>query len=303
MKIHLHSKQGLYQVEKFGRNSIMLTTKHNSFSVPTSDFKSFAGGLWNNQVTKDEMDQFLAVVRPEEYKFQVAQEDQILTLAARMDRIQAEVNALPIAQVLSATDEIVDEFNSLDFTVADQHEEDLYHQQQQDDEDDYAKYLEGIEREEAQRTPEKWNEMLTKKSLEINDLNDKMRDIASKVYSHKIDTSNIKVSSNGIKFIIQQNYNDKTYRFCWDPFGFGENYHSNISEMYRENGWGTMNGGWIKIIDNNVILYFKSGDYGVYDDTIAIECAKKIFPTKQIHSFAGQEWDEKLTSMFDDLPF
>lgn len=303
MKIHIHSKQGLYEVERFGRNSIMLSTKHNSFSVPPSDFKSFAGGLWNYGLTKDEMDQFLAVIRPEEYKVQVAQEDQILTLAARMDRIQAEVNALPIAEVLSANDEIVDEFNSLDFTTDEEHEEDLYYQQQKDDEEDYAKYLEDIEREEAERTPEKWNEMLAKKSTEVEDMKDKLRDIASKVYSHKLDTSGIKVSSNGIKFIIQQNYKDNTYRFCWDPFGFGANYHSNISEMYRENGWGTINGGWIKIIGNDVILYAKSGDYGVYDDTIGIMCARVVFPTKQVHSFAGQQWDEKLTSMFDDLPF
>ena len=303
MKIHLNSKNGIYEVVTYGRNSITLSTKHNSFSVPTSDFKSFAGGIWNYSVNPRDFALFLAVVRPDEYKLQVAQEDQILTLAARADRIKAEIDALPIAEVLSASDKIVDEFNSCKSAQTLQYEEDLYHQQQQDDEDDYAKYLEGIKREEAQRTPEKWNEMLTKKSLEIDDLNDKMRDIASKVYSHKIDTSNIKVSKNGIKFIIQQNYNDKTYRFCWDPFGFGHNYHSNISEMYRENGWGTMNGGWLKIIDNNVILYAKSGDYGVYDDTIAVECAKKVFPTKQVHSFAGQQWDEKLTSMFDDLPF
>jgi hypothetical protein len=302
MKIHLNSRNGIYEVVTYGRNSITLSTKHNSFSVPTSDFKSFAGGIWNCSINPRDFALFLAVVRPDEYKLQVAQEDQILTLAARADRIKAEIDALPIAQVLSTT-EIVDEFNSSDFTVADQHEEELYHQQQQDDEDDYAKYLEGIEREEAQRTPEKWNEMLAKKATEVEDMKDKLRDVASKVYSHKIDTSNIKVSSSGIKFIIQQNYNDKTYRFCWDPFGFGANYHSNISEMYRENGWGTMNGGWIKIIDNDVILYYKSGDYGVYDDTVAVECAKKVFPTKQVHSFAGQQWDEKLTSMFDNLPF
>ena len=262
MKIHLHSKQGLYQVEKFGRNSIMLTTKHNSFSVPTSDFKSFAGGLWNNQVTKDEMDQFLAVVRPDEYKFQVSQEDQILTLAARLDRIKAEVDALPVT-------EIVDEFNY-------------------NTDNDYVEDL---------------RKRLAKKEQEVSDQNAKLRGIADRVYSQNLDFSKLQVR-NGIKFIIQQDhYDDKLNRFCWDPYGFTHNYHSNISEIYREGDWSTRSGGWIKIIGNYVILYSKSGDYGVYDDTVAIECAKKVFPTKQIHSFAGQEWDEKLTSMFDDLPF
>lgn len=292
MKIHINSRQGLYEVERFGRNSIMLSTKHNSFSVPCSDFKSFAGGLWNHSVTKDEMDQFLSVVKPEEYKFQVSQEDQILTLAARLDRIKTEVDALPVT-------EIVDAMDSRQY----QHEEDIYLQQQKHDEEESLRYLKGIELKEAQITPQEWNTKLAKKSTEIDELNAKLRDIASRVYSQNLDFSNFQVR-NGIKFIIQQDhYDHNLMRFCWDPYGFTNNYHSNIDEIYREGDWSTRSGGWIRIINNDVILYGKSGDYGVYDDTIAIECAKKVFPTKQIHSFAGQEWDEKLTSMYDDLPF
>ena len=45
------------------------------------------------------------------------------------------------------------------------------------------------------------------------------------------------------------------------------------------------------MVDDKVILYSKSGDYGVYDDNIAMECAKILFPTKTILSFAGKEWD------------
>lgn len=241
MKIHLHSRQGLYEVERFGRNSIMLSTKHTSFSVPTSDFKSFAGGLWNNQVTKDEMDQFLAVVRPEEYKVQVAQEDQIMTLAARLDVIQAAVKA-----------------------------EVTYTKQES--------------------------------SRQYDELKDKIKATAREVYKQSLDVSRIKINYNGIKFIIQQ-HEDETYRFCWDPYQFVDNYHSNISDIYRDNNWYTMNGGWIKIINNSVILYSKSGDYGVYDDKIAIQAAKAIFPNMEIYSFAGREWDSELTSMFDELPF
>ena len=263
MKIHINSRQGLYEVERFGRNSIMLSTKHNSFSVPCNDFKSFAGGLWNNQVTKDEMDQFLSIVKPEEYKFQVAQEDLIITLASRLDRIKAETDTAPIAEII----------------------EDVFNYNTDND------YVEDLRKR------------LAKKEQEVSDQNAKLRGIADRVYSQNLDFSNFQVR-NGIKFIIQQDhYDDKLNRFCWDPYGFTNNYHSNIDEIYREGDWSTRSGGWIKIIGNNVILYFKSGDYGVYDDTIAIECAKKVFPTKQIHSFAGQEWDEKLTSMFDDLPF
>jgi hypothetical protein len=262
MKIHINSRQGLYEVERFGRNSIMLSTKHNSFSVPCSDFKSFAGGLWNHSVTKDEMDQFLSVVKPEEYKFQVAQEDLIITLAARLDRIKTDTDFAPI-------EEIVDEFNY-------------------NTDNDYVEDL---------------RKRLAKKEQEVSDQNAKLRDIASRVYSQNLDFSNFQVR-NGIKFIIQQDhYDHNLMRFCWDPYGFTNNYHSNISEIYREGDWGTINGGWIKIIGNDVILYGKSGDYGVFDDTNAELCARDVFPTKQIHCFPGQEWDEKLTSMYDDLPF
>ena len=243
MKIHLHSRQGLYQVERFGRNSIMISTKHTSFSVPTSDFKSFAGGLWNNSVTKDEMDQFMAVVKPDEYKIQVEQEDKILTLAARLDVIQAAVKA------------------------------EVIHTNQE-----------------------------TSRHDKYDELKDKLRATAREVYKQSLDVSRIKIKYNGIKFIIQQ-HEDETYRFCWDPYQFVENYHSNISDIYRDNNWYTMNGGWIKIINNSVILYSKSGDYGVYDDKIAIEAAKAIFPNMEIYSFAGREWDSELANMFDELPF
>jgi hypothetical protein len=243
MKIHLHSRQGLYQVERFGRNSIMLSTKHTSFSVPTSDFKSFAGGLWNNQVSKDEMDQFMAVVRPDEYKIQVEQEDQILTLAARLDIIQDAVKA------------------------------EVIHTNQE-----------------------------TSRHDKYDELKDKIKATAREVYKQSLDVSHIKINYNGIKFIIQQ-HEDETYRFCWDPYQFVDNYHSNISDIYRDNNWYTMNGGWIKIINNSVILYSKSGDYGVYDDAVAIHCAEKLFPNHKIYSFAGREWDSELANMFDELPF
>ena len=262
MKIHINSRQGLYEVEKFGRNSIMLSTKHNSFFVPCSDFKSFAGGLWNRSVTKDEMDQFLSVVRPEEYKFQAAQEDLILTLAARLDKIKTEADALPVTK-------IVDEFNY-------------------NTDNDYVEDL---------------RKRLAKKEQEARDQNAKLRGIADRVYSQNLDFTHFQVE-NGIKFIIQQDhFDDKLNRFCWDPYGFVSNGHSDISNIYREGDWGTTSGGWIKIFEDNVVLYYKSGDYGVYDDAVAIECAKRVFPGKKIHSFAGREWDSELTNMFDELPF
>jgi hypothetical protein len=258
MKIHLNSRQGLYEVETYGRNSITCSTKHSIFQVPTSDFKSFAGGNWNTHVSKDDMDLFLSVINPEKYKLQVQQENEILSLAARMDMIKEAVKASSIQSVVEEEDGPTKE--------------------------DYEKW---------------WRQESDKNS----ELNKKMRKIAHEVYSQKLDFSNFQVTK-GIKFIIQQDhYDDNSYRFCWDPYGFVSNGHSDISSIFYADDYGTVSGGWIKIFEDNVILYYKSGDYGVYDDAIAIKCAKKLFPGKNIHSYAGRAWDEELDKMFFDLPF
>jgi hypothetical protein len=260
MKIHLKSKQGLYEVETYGRNSITCSTKHSVFSVPTSDFKSFAGGSWNHDLTKDDMDLFLSVIDPINYKIQVEQENEIISLAARIDMIDKATKA-------SFTSTVVEE------------------------------------EEEAGPTKEDYERWYDQKSDELNKLRNHMRTIAHEVYSQNLDFTNFQITK-GIKFIIQQgNYDHNAFRLCWDPYGFVSNGHSDISSIFRPDDWHTINGGWIKIIEDDVILYFKSGDYGVYDDAIATECAKKLFPGKNIHSFAGRRWDEELDSMFYELPF
>tara|TARA_R110000868_G_scaffold207246_4_gene456206 strand:- start:2308 stop:3186 length:879 start_codon:yes stop_codon:yes gene_type:complete len=292
MKIHINSKPGIYEVEAYGRNSITLSTKHNTFQVPTSDFKTFAGGIWNNSIDPYDFAVFLSVVKPDQYKMQVEQEDQILTLAARLDIIQAKVKA-EAEQVVHESQEERYERLEREHYEAIQAEQDREHQE----------WMREYEQEKANRSVIEWEGMLNNKDTELQKADTKLRDIAHRVYSQKLDFSNFQMHT-GIKFIIQQDHYDaKINRFCWDPYGFVSNGHSDISSIYREADWGTISGGWIKIIDNNVVLYSKSGDYGVYDDAIAIECAKKIFPGKKIHSFAGRIWDDKLDDLFNDLPF
>jgi hypothetical protein len=271
MKIHLHSKAGLYEVETYGRNSITCSTKHAVFSVPTDDFKSFAGGNWNTSVTKDEMDLFLSVIQPDKYKLQVKQENEIITLLERINTLDALKAML---QSEPSQPEVVYE------------DDDMY-------EDDYP-----FEDPTESNYEEWWRE----KCDQYSALQDKMRSIAKKVYSQNLDVSNLEIP-DGIKFIMQKNHHNDSYRLCWDPYGFVSNGHSDISSIYRSNDWGTVNGGWIKIFRDNVILYYKSGDYGVYDDKVATECAQRIFPYKRIHSFAGRQWDEELDNMFYELPF
>ena len=285
MKIHINSKPGIYEVEAYGRNSITLSTKHNTFQVPTSDFKTFAGGIWNHSINPEDFAIFLSVVKPDQYKMQVEQEDQILTLAARLDIIQAKVKA-------ESEDERYERI-----------EKEHYQAIENEQEREYAKEMHFYEQEKANRTVIEWESMLNQKDTELDKADTKLRDIARKVYSQKLDFSNFQMR-DGIKFIIQQDHYDaKINRFCWDPYGFVSNGHSDISSIYREGDWGTTSGGWIKIFEDNVVLYSKSGDYGVYNDSVAIDCAKIIFPGKKINSFAGRVWDNKLDELFYDLPF
>lgn len=267
MKIHLHSRQGLYEVETYGRETITCSTKHSIFQVPTSDFKSFAGGNWNFNVSKEEMDTFLSIVQPETYKKQFELENEIISLAKRIDMIDV-FNT-------SVTTPVVEE-------VIEDVDDDIY--------------------EPAEPTKDEYEKWWRQESDKNYELNNKMRSIAHQVYSQNLDFSNFQ-NHKGIKFIIQTDVYESKFRFCWDPYGFVSNFHSDISSIFRADDWYTINGGWIKIIDNNVILYAKSGDYGVYDDTVAVDCAKKVFPTKEIHSFAGRQWNDGLEEKFFPLPF
>jgi hypothetical protein len=272
MKIHLHSRQGLFTVATYGRDSITVHTKHKMFGVPITDFKCFAGGGWA-EANDEEQKLFLSVVAPHLLKETLETEAKIKALASLID-LQEKAKQ-------SAT------------AFIDQYSSKLVNIQDEDENDDYSFNELTIE------DYKQWND---DKTEELNNLRNKMRSVASKVYSLGIDFSNFQVL-DGIKFIIQQNHYDDTYRFCWDPYGFVSNGHSDISSIYRENGWCTVNGGWIKIIKNNVILYAKSGDYGVYNYKVATECARQLFPGKNIYSFAGRNWTKAHDAMFDDLPF
>jgi hypothetical protein len=159
-------------------------------------------------------------------------------------------------------------------------------------EDNYV--LEYQVHQERQANEADWEGFYRKADKERDEANRKLDNHARKIYSQLSELPILKDYQNnkGIKFIIQQNYKTDEYRFCFDPYEIGFNYHSNLSEFFREENWGTVNGGWLKVIDNILTLYAKSGDYGVYDDNIAIKAAKLIFPNKKIRSFAGMQWTD-----------
>jgi len=284
MKIHLHSRQGLFTVATYGRDSITLHTKHKMFGVPITDFKCFAGGNWA-EANDEEQKLFLSVVAPHLLEQTLETEAKIKALASLID---LQEKAKESAQAF------VDQYSSRIV-------------QQLDDEDDveydrsYPGYDDDIY-DPMEPTKEEYEKWWRQESDKNDELKNKMRSIAHQVYSQNLDFSNFQ-NHKGIKFIIQTDADESQFRFCWDPYGFVSNGHSDISSIFRADDWYTVNGGWIKIIDNNVILYFKSGDYGVYDDAIATECAKKLFPGKKIHSFAGRDWDDELGNRFFPLPF
>ena len=139
-----------------------------------------------------------------------------------------------------------------------------------------------------------WEKSFRKVTKECDEIKNKISNSARKIYSQFSELPILRDYQNdkGIKFIIQKNYYTDEYRFCFDPYELGPNYHSNISEYFRNENWGTINGGWLKAIDNVLTLYAQSGDYGVYDNEIAIKAAKLIFPNKDIRSFAGVKWED-----------
>lgn len=107
-------------------------------------------------------------------------------------------------------------------------------------------------------------------------LRDKLVATARRVYQNLHTIRDFETGDRGIKFIIQTNKDGNEYRFCYDPYQIMPNYHSELSEIYRDNDWYTINGGWMKIEGNTLRLFGRSGDYGVFDKDIAMKAAQKV---------------------------
>lgn len=113
--------------------------------------------------------------------------------------------------------------------------------------------------------------------------------MAAKVYA---DFDNMQVvrqlsaPGNGIKFIIQE-HEDGRLRMRLDPYQLMSNAHSTLSEIFREPNWYTPNGGWICTRNKDIYLYGRSGDYGVFNDEQALNCAHKLFGKRRVYSKAG----------------
>jgi hypothetical protein len=62
MRIHIHSRKGLYTVVSYDEKVINLMTKAYKFSVPVQDFKCFAGGNNNFGVSEQDKDKFYLTI-------------------------------------------------------------------------------------------------------------------------------------------------------------------------------------------------------------------------------------------------
>lgn len=257
MRIHIHSRNGLYEVLDYNATRIILSTKEYRFFVPVSDFKAFAGGDWNWDVPAEKMETFLSVVQPEEYNKIVEQREKIPEYVEQYD--DDDDDFYNYDDEIDYEDEI--DYGAFDYNHVDYPNfENLYYETRD----------------------------------ELTTLKSKMRNIAYQIYSQKLDFSEYH-NDSGIKFIIQQNrQNKEDYRLKFDPYGFVSNGHSDIDDLFTRDmeTYKTINGGWLKVINNIVILYAKSGDYGVYDDIIAMKCAKEVFTGKSVFSFAGKSWND-----------
>lgn len=303
--IHLHSRMGTYKVKSYNSTIMNLYTNDYSFTVPTSDFKCLAGGRNNAWVSEERLDQFQSTVSPEYVKAKERQNLEAEAIKAAIEeakhemkmwqefeelkekRKKGEIEFGPLTQEqIAEMEEMEDkmqkeEMQRLNLEALDEkdfEEDDFY--DYDEDPDDLGQQFEALQREVDELYKEN-------RKLTFN-----LNKAAQKVYNQPIDFSNYQ-NLEGIKFIIQVN-NESSFRFRWDPYQFTENFHSNISDIFRYDGtdYWTVNGGWIKVIGDNVYLYSKSGDYGVFDDTVAYNAAKEVFPTKTIHCFAGAKWEE-----------
>lgn len=287
IRIHINSRQGMFTVDKYNSEKLWLSTKQYEFTTDTKDFKCIAGGI-NTCRNTQELHDFQMIV-DKDYQELELRTQALLRLIGKHETVRTEYPE--------------------HYPTEEDFEEPRY-----EEEPDYDPFLDDEEYYDAYEQEEpsydqykKWYEQEQKENTKLRS---KLMDIAKALYSNldKLDLSEYE-NTKGIKFIIQSRYNDRTdTRFCFDPYAILDNYHSNISEAYSDQGYGTDNGGWVKVTKTMVILYSKSGDYGKYSDNVAIKAASKIFPNRPILSYSGKDWDIHMDNLIypnntDDLPF
>jgi hypothetical protein len=255
MYIHLKSQDGLFNVVSYNKNYIKIRTNRRAFTTTADDFSKMAGGHWNSREEKSEIEKFLKVI-----------------------------NAVPETP-LPAPAEVTESINSFREML------------------NFAEDMKDAAREATEHLDDalckiiKQDDVIARlKEDLVVALNAKVQQSNSSYRIVKTCYKDFDVLSavkdfqtqQGTKFIFQEG-ND-SYRIRFDVFDMVSNMHSEIDRLFRSKEWHTVSGGWIKIIDNVVYLYYESGDFGVYDEAKAVKCAQELYPDKEIKSFAGKPW-------------
>lgn len=259
----MKSRQGVYSVFSIGKDTMTCQTANYSFRVPKSEFKCFAGDY---KPTEKQANYFLALLSESNLQKQ---------LDVVKYKLQNELIRLKKDEA-NMKYQVDDYYDSLEKNL------DILQKKLIFQKEEHKKEMEEMRKEKVINSDKMKNYKFNK---------------AVEIYQHPIDLSNYE-NNQGIKFIIQEDKSETEHRMFFDPFQFVANFHSNLDEITKiieiktcGKLWHTINGGWLKVIGNAVVLYGRSGDYGVYDDNIAIECAKKLFPTKEIYSYADCRYD------------
>lgn len=299
IRIHINSRQGMFTVDKYNSKKLWLSTKHYEFTTDVSDFKCIAGGF-NNHLKTQELHDFQMVVDPSYRELEARTQEMLKKLQILQGELVTDNDYTDLGDILQPEDYYPSEEDRNDPVYQEEPDEDEYMYEYEVEPPTYEQYKKWYEDEKETNSK----------------LRHKIMDIAKVLY---IDLSKFDFSeyenTKGTKFIIQSKYGDKTdVRFCCDPYAIMDNYHSNISEAYSDQGYGTDNGGWIKVYNKMVVLYARSGDYGKYHDKTAKEAVEKLFPYHRIYSYSGRDWDIDLDRMMflasypddisdDELPF
>ena len=271
IKIHLHDYNGMYTVVSYSDHSMELCTKHSdTFHVPLKKFKCLAGGKWNYnayQNHNDELQEFLKVVDPTsiaiDENFNLVKEDLLKELKyyedyeAALAKQQAEMDII-----------LQDELYNIP------EEERQYYYGYDDNAD--------LTYTELEDSCEYWR-------IKSSDLETGKDAIIKKVgmmyLIAGINAFPLPINE-GIKFVYQESEDTGDSRILLDPLQIASNYHSMISDMFQNEKYYTVNGGWLKYDPeiNTITLYGKSGDYGRYNPDLCIPLFEKLYPSIKIIS-------------------
>lgn len=276
IKIHLHDYNGMYTVVSYTDRSMELCTKHSdTFHVPLKKFKCLAGGKWNYnayQNHNDELQEFLKVVDPKsiaiDENFNLVKEDLLKLIKDYEENYEDALAKQQAEMALILQDDL--------YNISE--EEYQYYYGYDDDYNDNAN-LTYTELEES-------CEYLRIRSLELENEKDAIIKKVGMMYLIAGINAFPLPINKGIKFVYQESKDIGDSRILLDPLQIVSNYHSMISEMFRDEKYYTINGGWLKYDPeiNTITLYGKSGDYGRYNPDLCIPLFEKLYPSIKIIS-------------------